>query len=235
MLEARGTAPGPFRAPVIGNFYLIDPDDKDMVNGKSLVHKIFRDLSVKYGGVFSFYFGGKYTCVISTPALAHEALKLKGDVFATRWAPNSMDIITRGKGIALNGDMERWRTFRTFLMTALTAKQVGARTEPIIAEETHSTVALFKKMADAGEEIPLRLHTKRESLNVVMRQCFNFRYSENLSQEFKDIQDIIAKIFESIAAGNPSDYMTFLQVGRWVGGGGGPPPLHSLFHAPCSH
>ena len=66
--------------------------------------------------------------------------------------------------------MQRWRKFRTFLMTAMTTKKQGAKAEPIILEEAHSTVALFKKLADAGEEIPLRLHTKRESLNTVMRQ-----------------------------------------------------------------
>jgi cytochrome P450 len=220
---------------VIGNFYLIDPKDPDLVNGKSLVHKIFRDLAKKYGGAFSFWFGGKYTLVVSTPELAHEALKTKGDIFASRWAPNSMSIITRGKGIALNGDLDRWRKFRTFLMSAMTAKQQGAKAEPIITEEAHSTIALFKKIADANELLPLRLHTKRESLNVVMRQAFGFRYvsryerrgthqhnslnpvvrlprySEGLTDEFKEIQDIIGKIFENISAGNPSDYMTFLQ------------------------
>ena len=87
-------------------FVLQDPADKDFVNGKSLVHKIFKDLYSEYGGIFSFYFGGKYTAVISTPELAYEALKTKGTVFAGRWPPNSMSIITRGKGIALNGDLE---------------------------------------------------------------------------------------------------------------------------------
>ena len=171
------------------------------------VHKIFKKLSLTYGGIFSFYFGGKYTVVVSTPELAHEALKVKGDIFAGRWAPNSMNIITRGVGIALNGNLPRWRKFRTFLLSCMTAKQQGAKAEPIITSETHSSVALFKKLADAGEEVPLRLHTKRESLNVVMRQSFGFRYSAKLSDEFKEIQHIILKIFESISAGNPSDYM----------------------------
>jgi cytochrome P450 len=129
-----GMAPGPFRAPVIGNFYLIDPTDKDYVNGNSLVHKIFRNLSKEYGGVFSFWFGGKYTCVISTPELAHEALKVKGEAFAGRWAPTSMHIITRGVGIALNGDMPRWRKFRTFLQKSMTAPAQGAKMVPIIME-----------------------------------------------------------------------------------------------------
>jgi hypothetical protein len=48
------------------------------VNGKSLVHKIMRDLYLKYGGVFSFWFGGKYTLVVSTPEMAHEAFKVGG-------------------------------------------------------------------------------------------------------------------------------------------------------------
>jgi len=206
-----GLPPGPFRAPVIGNFYCVNPEDKDLVNGKSLVHKVFTQLSQKFGGVFSFWFGGKYTVVISSPALAHEALKVKGEDFAGRWAPNSMHIITRGKGIALNGDLKRWKAFRSFLMQAMTSKQQGPKAEPVIVEETYSTMALFKKLADKGEALSVRLHTKRESLNVVMRLGFGFRYSERLSPEFVEIQDIIGKIFENISAGNPSDYMTFLQ------------------------
>jgi hypothetical protein len=81
-------------------------------------------------------------------------------------------------------------------------------------QEAESTIAIFKQYCDEGKgtEIELRLHTKRESLNTVMRQAFSFRYSESLSAEFREIQEIILKTFEMIGAGNPSDYMTFLQV-----------------------
>jgi hypothetical protein len=52
----------------------------------------------------------------------------------------------------------------------MTSKTAGEKSEPIMLEEIHSTVALFRKLSEAGQEIPTRLHTKRESLNVVMRQ-----------------------------------------------------------------
>ena len=124
-----------------------------------------------------------------------------------------MNIITRGQGVALQGDLTRWRKARTVLLNGMTKKQQGERQVPVIVEEVQSTVVEFCKLHKEKKAIPFRLHMKRESINVVMRLCCDFRFSSKLTPMFDEIQDAIATIFECISAGNPSDYIPLARLG----------------------
>lgn len=165
----------------------------------------------------SFWFGNKYTLVLSSPEAIYEAMKKHGDDFNGRFVPESMNIITRGVGIALQPDLKRWVKARKALLNAVTSKKNGERAAPVILEEVYATAQQFKDAAATGKLVKVREQMRRESLNVIMRMAFNFRY-EGLSQEFDEVQKIIAKIFESISAGNPSDYMPFFRpfFGKFV-------------------
>ena len=200
------------------------------------MHKIMYKLAQKHGDVMSFWFGNKYTVVVSHYKYFHEALKKKGkkvvhfssppqkfgnktlsdhtgEAFAGRFLPQSMNIITRGQGVALQGDLTRWRKARTVLLNGMTKKQQGERQVPVIAEEVQSTVVEFCKLYKEKKAIPFRLHMKRESINVVMRLCCDFRFSSKLTPMFDEIQSAIATIFECISAGNPSDYIPLARLG----------------------
>ena len=93
-----------------------------------------------------FFFGSKYTIVVSSPKLVYEALRKKGDDFAGRFVVPSMDIITKGRGIALQPDLKIWRKARTALMQSVTKKQIGESSSELILEETHSLVHEFVKL-----------------------------------------------------------------------------------------
>jgi cytochrome P450 len=207
--------PGPMTLPILGNFYMLTPDPK---TGTPPVHKHFWNISRKFGGVVSFYFGNKYTVILSTPEAIKEALKDKSQIFAGRFVPESMNIITRGVGIALQPDLERWKRARSALQTAVTSKKAGeVKAPPIINEEVQCTIVDFVKRAQNNQPIDLRLEMKRESLNVILRAAFGFRYG-SVNEEFNEVQYIIGKIFESISAGNPSDYMPIFRpfFGKFV-------------------
>jgi hypothetical protein len=192
--------------PIVGNF-------PNLGAPGGPVHKIMYKLSQKHGDVMSFWFGNKYTVVVSHYKYFHEALKKKGEAFAGRFLPQSMNIITRGQGVALQGNLTRWRKARTVLLNGMTKKQQGERQVPVIEQEIQSTVVEFCKLHKENKAIPFRLHMKRESINVVMRLCCDFRFSSKLTPMFDEIQEAIATIFECISAGNPSDYIPLARLG----------------------
>jgi cytochrome P450 len=174
------------------------------------VHKVMWEMSRKYGDVMGFWFGSKYTVVISSPEAAKQMLK--SEACSGRFNPESMNIVTRGVGIALQNDLVKWRKARTLMVSSMTGKQQGERQEAVILEEVYSTVKMFSDMSKAGKPVEFREHMQRESLNVVMRLAMNFRYSEKLTNEFKDIKMIMVETFKRISAGNPTDYMPLLKV-----------------------
>merc|ERR1712054_143820 len=74
-----GRAPQPFAMPIIGNFYLCEPDPK---TGTPPMHNIFFRLAQKYGDVFGFQFGNKYSVVLSSPKAIRQGLKDHEDATA---------------------------------------------------------------------------------------------------------------------------------------------------------
>ena len=110
--------PCPSTLPILGNFHLLTPDPE---TGTPPVHKHMFKLTRKHGDVMGFWFGSKYTVVLSSPEAIYEALKEKGDDFSGRFVPESMNIITRGAGIALQPDLEKWGKARKMLVNAVSA------------------------------------------------------------------------------------------------------------------
>ncbi len=107
--------PGPFPLPVIGNLHLLG----------NKPHKACKDLSRKYGDVFSLFFGGHKVVVINSIETATEALIKKGADFAGR--PPSITGIVIAKGEATGRGIDivfsdygiYWRTVRKTAHKAL--------------------------------------------------------------------------------------------------------------------
>ncbi|KAH9251530.1 hypothetical protein BASA81_010561 [Batrachochytrium salamandrivorans] len=202
--QLHGLPPGPVPMPIIGTFYELSEPNKEPG-----LHKDLFRLSKKFGGIYTLYFGSNKGVVLNTPELWFEALNTKQDETSQRPFLNSFERITFGQGVAMNNG-KRWRAIRTVLQTSVTNKQLGEAAEPIIMEEIHATLyALVKEVERGnGSKFDLRMLTRREGFNVIMRKIFNFRYRiENSTAEFDEAQDWIRIIFEHLAQGSPSDFM----------------------------
>ena len=203
--------PQPFALPIIGNFYLCKPDKS---TGIPPMHKIFYDLSIKYGKIFGFQFGNKYTIVISSPDIIRETLKDNEDATSSRFVPESMKLVTQGVGIALQPNIERWKKCRGALVSAVTSKRIDLNKEDTILSEIHDMVYYLK--SNQNNAIDFTKHTRRESINILMRLVCSFRYGSEMSSEFLEIEEIIGNIFKAISAGNPTDY---IPIAKLFGGG----------------
>ncbi|KAK7252797.1 hypothetical protein RIF29_37011 [Crotalaria pallida] len=66
--------PGPPYLPVIGNFHQL----------KQPLHRTFRDLSQKYGQIFSLMFGSCFVVVVSSPSLVQECFSKNDIILSNR-------------------------------------------------------------------------------------------------------------------------------------------------------
>jgi len=210
MRKVQNRPPQPLTMPLIGNLYLL-PQPGELPG----VHKAMTKLSKKFGPVMGFWFGSTYTVVLSDWRAAHEALKVQGDAFAGRFCPPAINIITKGRGIALQNNLDEWRKARTALLRGMTMKRQGEKTVPIIIEEVQSTGKLWFDMVQANNgsaDLKIRGHIGRESLNVYMRKMCNLRFSDALTETYEDVRVCLEQIFMRISAGNPADYIPILKL-----------------------
>eukprot|EP01065_Artemidia_motanka_P046321 TRINITY_DN6992_c0_g3_i3.p1 TRINITY_DN6992_c0_g3~~TRINITY_DN6992_c0_g3_i3.p1 ORF type:complete len:535 (+),score=182.19 TRINITY_DN6992_c0_g3_i3:63-1667(+) len=202
--------PQPFALPILGNMHLLPPPGQ--LPG---VHKALTKMAEKHGPVMGLWFGSQYTVVLSNWQAAHDALKTHGDAFAGRFCPDSIRIITKGRGIALQNDLEKWRKARTALLRGMTMKRMGEKTVPVVLEEIRSTghgLRVLCEQNGGSYTTSLRGHIGRESLNVYMRQMCSVRFSDKLTQTYEDVRQCLEEIFKRISAGNPGDYMPLVKV-----------------------
>jgi len=206
-----GRPPQPLTMPMLGNLYLL-PQPGELPG----VHKAMTKLAKTYGPVMGFWFGSQFTVVLSTWEAVYEALKLRGDDFAGRACPPSLHCITKGAGIAMQNDIEKWRKARNFLLMGMTRKLEGDKTVPLIMEEVEATglewLKMCQKDASGSATCLTRAMFGRESLNVYMRQMCNIRFSDELTPVYHDVRDCLEKIFERISGGNPADFMPILKL-----------------------
>jgi len=150
--------------------------------------------------------------VVSSPAAIREALKDNEDATASRFVPESMNIVTQGVGVALQPDLQRWKKCRGALVSAVTSKRMDSKKEDTILDEAHDMVCFLREQE--GKDFDFTKHTRRESINVLMRLVCSFRYGQEMSAEFRDIEDVMATVFKAISAGNPSDYIPLAKLGN---------------------
>lgn len=210
--KLRGRPPQPPTLPLIGNLYLL-PQPGELPG----VHKAMNKLSDKYGPVMGFWFGGVYTVVLSNWEACYDALKIRGDDFAGRFCPPAINTITKGRGIALQNDMDVWYKGRSLLHAGLTRKDVtGDEVVGVILEEVHSTGKEFFDQIEGSSsksaEVKVRAYMGRESLNVYMRQMCSLRFSDRMTPKYQDVRACLENIFARISAGNPADYISVLKL-----------------------
>jgi len=202
-----GLPPGPVPMPMIGTFYELSEPNKPPG-----IHKDFYRLMGKFGPIYTLYFGQNKGVVLNTPELMYEALCIKQDLTCNRPVLKSFMQFTFGQGVAMSNG-PRWRAMRTTLQTSVTNKQLGEVAAPLITEEHNYSLHKLARECSEGKNIvqDIRIVTRLESLNIIMRKLFSFRFANKMTPAYVDCQDWIRIIFEHIGQGSPSDFMPILE------------------------
>uniref|UniRef100_A0A8C0GIU5 unspecific monooxygenase n=1 Tax=Chelonoidis abingdonii TaxID=106734 RepID=A0A8C0GIU5_CHEAB len=127
--------PGPIAFPIIGNAL--------QLNMKNLPQSV-RELSEKYGPVFTIYLGSERVVVLYGQEAVKEALIDQGDEFSDRGRMPVFERLTDKKGIPM-GNGKPWKQLRQFTLTTLRDFGMGKKSsEERILEEAHFLVERLK-------------------------------------------------------------------------------------------
>lgn len=128
--------PGPTPIPIIGNVFQLNPWD---------LMGSFKELSKKYGPIFTIHLGPKKIVVLYGYDIVKEALIDNGEAFSGRGILPLIEKLFKGTGIVTSNG-ETWRQLRRFALTTLRDFGMGKKgIEERIQEEAHFLVERIRK------------------------------------------------------------------------------------------
>ncbi|XP_048801316.1 cytochrome P450 2H1-like isoform X4 [Lagopus muta] len=123
--------PGPTPIPIIGNVFQLNPWN---------LMESFKELSKKYGPIFTIHLGPKKVVVLYGYDVVKEALIDNGDAFSGRGVLPLIQKVFKGLGIVTSNG-ETWRQLRRFALTTLRDFGMGKKgIEERIQEEARFLV-----------------------------------------------------------------------------------------------
>uniref|UniRef100_A0A8B9JAV9 Uncharacterized protein n=1 Tax=Astyanax mexicanus TaxID=7994 RepID=A0A8B9JAV9_ASTMX len=126
--------PGPRPVPIFGNLFQLN------------IANPLKDFERRYGNVYSVYFGGRPTVVLTGMKALKEALVTKAADFSGRPQNILISDIREGKGVILADYGPAWKEHRRFALTTLRNFGMGKQSmEERILGETEHLVARLEK------------------------------------------------------------------------------------------
>nr|GMD51793.1 geraniol 8-hydroxylase-like [Ipomoea batatas] len=178
--------PGPFPLPVIGNLHL--------VGGQP--HKFLAQLAQKYGPVMNLKLGMINTVVISSSAMAKQALQKQDLAFSTRSIPDSLRALNHHQvSVAWLPVASKWRTLRKIMNSNIFS---GTKLDN-------------NQELRVGEAVDLGRAAFRTTLNLLSNTVFSKDLTDPYSDSAKEFKELVWNIMEEAGKPNLVDYFPFLE------------------------
>nr|GLL39072.1 geraniol 8-hydroxylase-like [Ipomoea trifida] len=178
--------PGPFPLPVIGNLHL--------VGGQP--HKFLARLAQKYGPVMNLKLGMINTVVISSSAMAKQALQKQDLAFSTRSIPDSLRALNHHQvSVAWLPVASKWRTLRKIMNSNIFS----------------ATKLDNNQQLRVGEAVDLGRAAFRTTLNLLSNTVFSKDLTDPYSDSAKEFKELVWNIMEEAGKPNLVDYFPFLE------------------------
>ncbi|XP_072287744.1 cytochrome P450 2F2-like [Pyxicephalus adspersus] len=204
--------PGPRPIPLLGNLHQLDTTD---------LVKSLKELSAKYGPVFTIYLGPTPHVVLFGYQAVKEALVEQADNFSGRGAFPVAHKFTQGNGIAFSNG-EKWKILRRFAMTTLRNFGMGKKSiEERIQEEAHF---LMEELQNT-KQIPFdpTFFLSRAVSNVICSIVFGNRF-EYKDKKFLTLLELINDNFQIMSSAWGTLYNIFPGLMDHL-----PGPHHRIF------
>ncbi|XP_032443874.1 cytochrome P450 2K1-like [Xiphophorus hellerii] len=196
--------PGPKPLPLLGNLLQLDLQRP---------YKTLRELSKKYGSVFTIYLGPKKVVVLAGYRTVREALINCADEFGEREIGPIFDEINKGHGILFSNG-ETWKEMRRFALSTLKDFGMGKRVaEEKILEECGHLIQVFESYK--GKPFNTSHPVNYATSNIISSIVFGSRF------DYDDLRfrNLVSRVNESISLFGTTGiqlYNTFPRLVRWI-------------------
>ncbi|CAL8365197.1 unnamed protein product [Lota lota] len=202
--EHKKEPPGPRGLPLLGSLLQLDLNRP---------HNTLRELSKKYGSVFTVYFGPEKVVVLAGYKTVKQALVDHADEFGGRYIACVFEDINQQYGIlASNGD--NWKEMRRFALSNLRDFGMGKKTaEEKILEECHYLIEVFEK--HKGQPFD----TSQPMSNAVSNIISSILYGSRFEYSDPQLNTMVKRSNETVRIMGTASiqlYNFFPWMGKWI-------------------
>nr|GLL39068.1 geraniol 8-hydroxylase-like [Ipomoea trifida] len=190
--------PGPFPWPVIGNFHLLGTQP----------HKSLAQLAQKYGPIMNLKLGLINTVIISSSAMAREALQKQDLAFSTRLVIDVVRAQNHSQfSVVWLPVASKWRTLRKIMNSNIFSGNKLDAGQQLRARKIEELITLCKNYSQAGEAVDIGRAAFRTTMNLLSNTIF----SKDLCDPCSEFKDLVRNIMEEAETPNMVDYFPFLR------------------------
>nr|GMD53941.1 geraniol 8-hydroxylase-like [Ipomoea batatas] len=194
--------PGPFPWPVIGNLHLLGNQP----------HKSLARLAGKYGPVMNLKLGMINTVVISSSAMAKQALQKQDFTFSTRACPDVVRACNHNQvSVVWLPVASKWRVLRKAMNSNIFSGVKLDNNQHLRARKIQELIIYCQNKSHAGEAVDIGRAAFRTTLNLLSNTIFSKDLTDPFSDSAKEFKELVWNIMEEAGKPNLVDYFPFLE------------------------
>nr|GMD51790.1 geraniol 8-hydroxylase-like [Ipomoea batatas] len=200
---AKRLLPGPVPLPVIGNIHLLGEQP----------HQSLARLAQKYGPVMNLKLGLINTVVISSPAMAKQALQKQDLAFSThRSIPDALRANNHSQfSVGLLPVASRWRALRKIMNSNIFSGSRLETNQQLRAKKIQELIIYCQTSSEVGEAVDIGRAAFGTTLNLLSNTIFSKDLTDPYSDSGKEFKDLVWNIMVEAGKPNLADYFPFLE------------------------
>nr|GLL39064.1 geraniol 8-hydroxylase-like isoform X3 [Ipomoea trifida] len=196
------TPPGPFPLPVIGNLHLLGDQP----------HKSLAQLAQKYGPVMNLKLGMINTVVISSSAMAKEALQKQDLAFSARSIPDVLRAQNHSQfSVIWLPAASKWRAIRKIMNSNIFSSSKLDANQQLRVKKIQELITYCQNNSQAGEAVDIGRAVFRTAMNLLSNTIFSKDLTDPYSDSAKEFKELVWNIMEEAAKPNLVDFYPFLE------------------------
>nr|XP_010917269.1 cytochrome P450 76M5 [Elaeis guineensis] len=193
--------PGPAGLPILGS--LLKLGDQP--------HRSLARLAKTHGPVMALKLGLTDTVVVSSPAVAREALQKKDLPLSDRWVPDAVRVFGHEQVSMIWGAATpSWKHLRAICSTHLFSVRSLDATRGLRQQKARDLVAYVR--ANAGRPIDVGRAVFGAVLNLISNTLFSFDLADLHSESTQDFRDLVSTLTSEVGKPNLSDFFPVLRI-----------------------
>ncbi|KAH7846173.1 hypothetical protein Vadar_010750 [Vaccinium darrowii] len=195
--KGRKLPPGPTPLPILGNLLKLGTKP----------HHSLTQLGKAHGPIMTLKLGHITTVVISSAAVAREALQKQDLAFSNRSVPNALHAHDQYRySVVWLPVANRWRSLRKALNSNIFAGSRLDANQHLRCRKVEELIAYVRKSCQGGEAVDIGRAAFRTSLNLLSNTIFSVDLANPNEDSAKEFRDLVWNIMVEAGKPNLVDY-----------------------------